>query len=80
MSDQTAIRLLQTAIETVKEQCTGPEYKTLIAACDACDKAAEASAANDNDGDEPRTLKQATDRARSQFAARRKSDRDGDEK
>ncbi len=41
MSDQSAIRLLQTAIENVRETCTGPEYKMLLAACEKCDEEAE---------------------------------------
>lgn len=78
MSDTSAIRLLQTAIENVRETCTGSEYKKLLAACDAADKAAEA--ASRSDSAEPRTLKEATDRARSQFADKRaaKSGSDGD--
>jgi hypothetical protein len=71
MSDQSAIRMLQTAIENVRENCTGPEYKALLAACAACDAAAE-KALNDDDGDEPRTLRQASDRARQTFKEARK--------
>lgn len=70
MSDQTAIRSLRAAIAVVQEDCTGPEYKSLIAAVNVADKAAEAASAADS-GSEPRDLKQAAVKAREQFAASR---------
>lgn len=74
MSDLSAIRLLQTAIENVRENCKPPEYKTLLAACDAADKAAEDASASDDEKSEPKSLKEATTRARAQFAQKRQDD------
>lgn len=82
MSDQSALRLLQTAIENVRETCSGPEYKNLLSALDAADSAAEKalgepddSAQDKAEGSQPRDLKSASARTREAFAARRAADR-----
>lgn len=79
MSDQSAIRLLQTAIENIRENCTGDEYKSLLAAVDAADSAAEKALGEPDDSAEdkqaekqPRDLKKAASLARKQFAEHRK--------
>lgn len=80
MSDQSAIRLLQTAIENVRETCDGPEYKDLLSACDVADRAAEKCLGEPDDSAEdkkaenqPRNLKAAAQKARETFAADRKA-------
>lgn len=81
MSDTSAIRLLQTAIENVREQCSGSEYKDLLASLDRADSEAEKvlgepddSAQDKTEENQPRNLKSAEARARQAFAARRKAD------
>lgn len=80
MSDQSAIRLLQAAIETVREECTGSEYKDLLAACNtadsACEKASGEPDDNKQDVKEENTrarqpLKKAAEKARGSFAQMR---------
>jgi hypothetical protein len=82
MSDQSAIRLLQTAIETIRENCTGSEYKELLSACDAADSAAERCLGEPDDSAQdkreendrqPKDLKAAAEKTRAVFADRRKS-------
>lgn len=67
MSAPSAIRLLQTAIENVREQCAGdPKCKDLLAACAACDKAAEEASSGYDE--QPKTLEAAGKKARKDLA------------
>jgi hypothetical protein len=82
VSDQSALRLLQTAIENVRENCTGPEYKSLMSAIDSADSAVEKALGQPDDSAEdkaqenqPRDLKAASARTREAFATRRQADR-----
>jgi hypothetical protein len=78
MSDESSLRLLQTAIEHVRENCTGPEYKSLMTALDSADSAVEKALGQPDDStqdkaeeNQPRTMKAATARAREAFAGRK---------
>lgn len=70
MSEQSAIRLLQTAIQNVRDTCTGPDCKPLLAAIDAADSQAEKylgvpdDSAEDKKTEQPRDLKGAAKKAR----------------
>lgn len=77
MSDNSAIRMLQAAIEHVRATCTGAEYKTLIASCNACDRECEKATGQPDDSrqdeqQQPKNLKQAASKARTVFAERRR--------
>lgn len=78
MSEQSAIRSLQAAIENVRATCTGPECKPLLAAVGAADAAAEKylgepnDSAEDTQSEKAPTLKQAPGKARELFAQSRK--------
>ncbi len=77
MSDQSAIRLLQTAIENVRETCTSPEYKALLAACEKCDEEAEKclgqpdTPAEEKSEASPPSRKEGTARVKAMFARAR---------
>lgn len=77
MSEKSAIRSLQAAIQVVRDTCTGPECKALIAAVDAADEAAEQYLGQpdtpvEEKSEQPRTLPGARTLARKQFADSRK--------
>jgi hypothetical protein len=76
MSEQSAIRLLQTAIENVRETCTGAKYKDLLSAVETANEAAENAtggepAGGDDDADDPKDLKTAASKTRQEFARRK---------
>lgn len=67
MSEQTAIATLSAAIANVREQCTGPECKDLLTACDAVTKAI--GEYKPDGAAEPKSLPEAAAKARQTFAA-----------
>lgn len=80
MSEKSALRSLQAAIQVVRDTCTGPECKALLAAVDAADSAAEQYLGQPDDSTEDKatenqskTLEGAGRDAVKQLAQRRKS-------
>lgn len=72
MSEQSAIRLLQTAIANVRDNCTDPRCKSLITQLDAADKEAQSVLDEYGTGDEPPTsMKDASAKVRIVFAQKR---------
>lgn len=73
MSEQSAIRLLQTAIANVRDNCTDPRCKSLITQLDAADKEAQSVLDEYGTGDEPQpaNLKDASAKVRIVFAQKR---------
>lgn len=78
MSAQSSLRLLQHAIETVRESCTGDQYKQLLSAVDTADSEAEKILGEPDDTSadrkveqQPKSLKTAATAAKAELASRR---------